>query len=105
MPVNAGVTPTALGGGLLCRTMLVLLLAMCTVADRVAAASGEVHQPEVAQRTATRRGDVFTSSYLVRFHRSVDGQEAQHVAIRNGFENVGAVSAGGWLGGFFSAGV
>lgn len=41
---------------------------------------------------STPRNDVFTSSFLVRFHRSVDNLEAHSVATRNGFENLGAVS-------------
>lgn len=55
----------------------------------------EQHQPNMAQQaglSSAQRGDVFTSSFLVRFHRSVDAAQAQHVAIRNGFESVGAVS-------------
>lgn len=41
---------------------------------------------------AVRRNDVFTNSYLVRFHRSVDTDEAHRIAIRNGFDNLGPVS-------------
>ena len=41
---------------------------------------------------STPRNDVFTSSFLVRFHRNIDDLEAHTVAARNGFENLGAVS-------------
>lgn len=36
--------------------------------------------------------DVFTSSFLVRFRRSVDNDFAHTVANKYGFENLGAVS-------------
>lgn len=36
--------------------------------------------------------DVFTSSFLVRFRRSVDNDFAHNVANKYGFENLGAVS-------------
>lgn len=42
--------------------------------------------------SATQRNDVFTSSFLVRFHRSIDNDLAHEVAQRNGFENLGTVS-------------
>lgn len=41
---------------------------------------------------AARRNDVFTNSYLVRFHRSIDTDEAHQIAKRNGFDNLGPVS-------------
>lgn len=37
-------------------------------------------------------GNVFTSSFLVRFKKSVDNDLAHSIASRNGFENLGAVS-------------
>lgn len=37
-------------------------------------------------------GELFTSSFLVRFKKSVDNQIAHEVARRNGFHNVGPVS-------------
>lgn len=35
---------------------------------------------------------IFTNSFLVRFHRSVQNDVVHDIASRNGFENVGAVS-------------
>ncbi|KAJ6638561.1 Neuroendocrine convertase 2, partial [Pseudolycoriella hygida] len=35
------------------------------------------------------RSGVFTSSFLVRFRRNVDNNEAHQLAQRNGFENLG----------------
>lgn len=37
-------------------------------------------------------GELFTSSFLVKFKRSVDNHEAHDIAKRNGFHNIGAVS-------------
>lgn len=71
-----------------------LLLLLVVVWAAVVAAT-ELHRPDSVQQNAAQRrggGDVYTSSFLVRFHRSVDAAQAQHVAIRNGFESVGAVS-------------
>lgn len=42
--------------------------------------------------STAQRNDIFTSSFLVRFHRSIDNDLAHDVAQRNGFENLGAVS-------------
>lgn len=38
-------------------------------------------------------GELFTSSFLVRFKRSVDNHQAHEIAKRNGFHNIGAVSS------------
>lgn len=38
-------------------------------------------------------GHVFTSSFLVKFKRNVDNQQAHEIAERNGFINLGAVSS------------
>ena len=43
-------------------------------------------------RPVARGNDVFTSSFLVRFRRSVDNDFAHKVANKYGFENLGAVS-------------
>lgn len=40
---------------------------------------------------ATSR-EVFTNSFLVRFKRSLDHEEAQDVAARHGFDSLGRVS-------------
>lgn len=37
-------------------------------------------------------GNVFTSSFLVKFKRSVEPQQAHQIAERNGFINLGVVS-------------
>lgn len=102
MPIVNNVRSTGFGGQeLMCpatlagphhrrrRRRLVVLLLLCVVA---CVAAGELHPAEVVVNPIARRSDVFTSSFLVRFHRSVDGPEAHSVAIRNGFESVGAVS-------------
>lgn len=39
-----------------------------------------------------KHDNVFTSSFLVRFRRSVDNLEAHKIAEEHGFENVGPVS-------------
>lgn len=95
MPIVSNVRST---GQMLRRTdasadhrRLLLVIGLCAVAAVAAVDAGERHPAEVVDPIA-RRGDVFTSSFLVRFHRSVDGPEADGVAIRNGFESVGAVS-------------
>lgn len=54
-------------------------------------ASDELHPAHVGE-PLRRAGGVYTSSFLVRFHRSVDRAEAERVAQRHGFESVGAVS-------------
>lgn len=36
--------------------------------------------------------NVFTNSFLIRFHRSVKNDIAHEIATRNGFENIGEVS-------------
>lgn len=38
-------------------------------------------------------GHVFTSSFLVKFKRNVDDQQAHEIADRNGFINLGPVSS------------
>ena len=37
-------------------------------------------------------GELFTSSFLVKFKRSIDNQLAHDIANRNGFHNIGPVS-------------
>lgn len=39
-------------------------------------------------------GDVFTSSFLVRFKRNVDSDYAHEIANKYGYDNLGTVSAG-----------
>lgn len=46
----------------------------------------------VTSSTSSTSGELFTSSFLVRFKRSVDSKEAHDIARRNGFHNIGAVS-------------
>lgn len=41
---------------------------------------------------ASSANNVFTNSFLVRFHRSIDNDIANEVAARNGFDNIGHVS-------------
>lgn len=45
-----------------------------------------------ANSVSSTKNDVFTSSFLVRFRRNVDGELAHLIADRNGFENLGPVS-------------
>lgn len=40
---------------------------------------------------ASSTNNVFTNSFLVRFHRSIENDIAHEIAVRNGFENVGEV--------------
>lgn len=40
---------------------------------------------------ASTANSVFTNSFLVRFHRSVQNDVVHDIASRNGFENVGEV--------------
>lgn len=42
--------------------------------------------------SSTSPNEVFTSSFLVRFKKSVDSNEAHEIAKRNSFVNLGAVS-------------
>lgn len=42
--------------------------------------------------TSSNSGDVFTSSFLVRFRRNIDNKLAHDIASRNGFVNLGEVS-------------
>lgn len=37
-------------------------------------------------------GDVFTSSFLVRFKKNVNSELAHQIATKYGFENIGTVS-------------
>lgn len=64
-----------------------LFLVGILVQPSATSASGSTDGPGVL-----RRNDVFTNSYLVRFHRSIDTDEAHRVAHRNGFDNLGPVS-------------
>lgn len=41
---------------------------------------------------ASSANNVFTNSFLVRFHRSIENDVARDVAARNGFESIGEVS-------------
>lgn len=41
---------------------------------------------------APSTSNVFTNSFLVRFHRSIDSSVAHEIAARNGFESIGEVS-------------
>lgn len=42
--------------------------------------------------SSTASNEVFTSSFLVRFKRSVDNSDAHDIAKRNSFHNIGPVS-------------
>ncbi|KAG5672797.1 hypothetical protein PVAND_002890 [Polypedilum vanderplanki] len=46
---------------------------------------------QVTSSTSSSSGELFTSSFLVRFKRSVDNKEAHDIAKRNGFHNIGAI--------------
>lgn len=43
--------------------------------------------------SSTSSNELFTSSFLVRFKRTVDNNEAHEIAKRNSFHNIGPVSA------------
>lgn len=58
----------------------------------VAASSAESGGKHNHARPVAGGNDVFTSSFLVRFRRSVDNDFAHSVANKYGFENLGAVS-------------
>lgn len=47
-----------------------------------------------ATQATTKSGDVFTSSFLVKFKRSIDSQLATEIAARNGFHNIGQSVSG-----------
>lgn len=72
------------------------LLVQCTQLVRSTSSSASrfstvpfVSSPLAA--SSSQRNDVFTSSFLVRFHRSIDNDQAHDVATRNGFDNLGPV--------------
>lgn len=44
------------------------------------------------ETSSTASNEVFTSSFLVHFKRSVDNNEAHEIAKRNSFYNIGPVS-------------
>lgn len=43
---------------------------------------------------ASASGDVFTSSFLVRFKRNVDTEYAHEIANKYGYDNLGTVGGG-----------
>lgn len=45
--------------------------------------------------SAVPSGDVFTSSFLVRFKRNVDTEYAHEIANKYGYDNLGTVREGG----------
>lgn len=49
--------------------------------------------------SAVPSGDVFTSSFLVRFKRNVDTGYAHEIANKYGYDNLGTVRDGGGGGG------
>lgn len=67
-----------------------VLLLVCTLIQPTESTGSATY--EATGPATVRRNDVFTSSFLVRFHRSVDANEAHRVAIRNGFDSLGPVS-------------
>lgn len=59
------------------------------IADDVLA---EKTSPAIQSQRNGKHDGVFTSSFLVRFKRSVDNDEAHKIAGDHGFENLGPVS-------------
>lgn len=52
----------------------------------------DVLAEKVSPQRSSKHDGVFTSSFLVRFKRSVDNGEAHKIAGDHGFENLGPVS-------------
>ncbi|CAD6994915.1 unnamed protein product [Ceratitis capitata] len=74
--------------GLLMLLAFTLALLFVINVPSISANSGRV-----APATLNGRNDVFTSSFLVRFKRSVDNDFAKEVATRYGFDNIGPVTS------------
>lgn len=70
---------------------LMVVVVVCLFGIGCIAATG---LPGSAAKSAGghQTGDVFTSSFLVRFKRSLDKQLVHEIASRNGFQNLGEVS-------------
>lgn len=76
-----------ISSGLLMFLVCALVVVFVTNVPSAVATGGSV-----APATLNGRNDVFTSSFLVRFRRSVDNELASAVATRYGFDNIGPVS-------------
>ncbi|XP_036325405.1 neuroendocrine convertase 2-like [Rhagoletis pomonella] len=85
MVFAAWCNPSGLQMFLICSLILVFAINLPTIA----ATSGNS-----AHATLNGRNDVFTSSFLVRFRRSVDNGFAGEVAARYGFDNIGPLVGG-----------
>lgn len=73
--------------GLLMFLVCALVVVFVTNVPSAVATGGSV-----APAAFNGKNDVFTSSFLVRFKRSVDNDLAGDVAARYGFDNIGPVS-------------
>lgn len=68
--------------------MWLLVISLLLINQSLAEKASSVNQP---QRCGKCDG-VFTNSFLVRFRRNVDNDEAHQIAAKHGFINIGPVS-------------
>lgn len=79
--------------GVLFLCALSFTLAVADTKVSAAKETASTHGKTLHLRPVNGAHDVFTSSFLVRFRRSIDNDFAHKVADKYGFENLGAVSS------------
>lgn len=65
-----------------------LVISLLLIFESLAEKTSPVNQPQ----SSSKNDGVFTSSFLIRFRRSVDNDEAHEIAGKHGFESLGPVS-------------